>query len=168
MSKQKVTFWIEEGEVEILKEKFNTDNQSEAIRLAILQSLATGDLEKVKTLFPYIGKKPPRIGREVVEAFKQSGCDIFVDLFCGSIAMLCYLPLGVKVVVNDINGNLTNLYMIIRDRTSEFVSEVMKLPYSEVMFQKFKEDLKVDSFKSDLDRAVAYYYVSFGAYRVCR
>lgn len=165
MSKQKVTLRIEEGEVELLKEKFKTDNQSEAIRLVILQSLVTEDLEKVKTLFPYVGKKPPRIGREVVNAFEQSGCEIFVDLFCGSIAMLCYLPWDVKVVVNDINGNLTNLYMVIRDRTSDFVSEVMKLPYSEVLFQKFQQDLKVDNFKSDLDRAVAYYYVSFGAYR---
>ena len=109
MSKQKVTLRIEEGEVELLKEKFKTDNQSEAIRLAILQSLVTEDLEKVKTLFTYVGKKPPRIGREVVNAFEQSGCEIFVDLFCGSIAMLCYLPWDVKVVVNDINGNLTNL-----------------------------------------------------------
>lgn len=165
MSKQKVTLRIEEGEVELLKEKFKTDNQSEAIRLAILQSLVTEDLEKVKTLFPYVGKKPPRIGREVVNAFEQSGCEIFVDLFCGSIAMLCYLPWDVKVVVNDINENLTNLYMVIRDRPSDFVSEVMKLPYSEVLFQKFKQDLKVDNFKSNLDRAVAYYYVSFGAYR---
>ena len=33
LSKQKVTFWIEEGEVELLKGKFNTDNQLEAIRL---------------------------------------------------------------------------------------------------------------------------------------
>ena len=165
MSKQKVTLRIEEGEVELLKEKYSTDNQSEAIRLAIMGSLATEDSKKVKTLFPYIGKKPPRIGREVVNAFEQSGCEIFVDLFCGSIAMLCYLPWDVKVVVNDINGNLTNLYMMIRDRPSDFVSEVMKLPYSEVLFQKFKQDLKVDNFKSNLDRAVAYYYVSFGAYR---
>ena len=67
--------------------------------------------------------------------------------------------------MNDINGNLTNLYIMIRDRPSGFVSEVMKLPYSEVVFQKFKQDLKVGNFKSDLDRAVAYYYVSFGAYR---
>ena len=64
MSKQKVTLRIEEGEVELLKEKYNTDNQSEAIRLAIMESLAMEDLEKVKTLFPYIGKKPPRIGIE--------------------------------------------------------------------------------------------------------
>lgn len=138
MSKQKVTLRIEEGEVELLKEKYNTDNQSEAIILTIMESLDTEDSEKVKTLFPYIGKKPPRIGRELVNAFEQSECKIFVDLFCGSIAMLCYLPWDVKAVVNDINGNLTNLYMVIRDRPSDFVSEVMKFPYSEVVFQKFK------------------------------
>lgn len=66
-----------------------------------------------------------------------------------------YLPWDVKVVVNDINGNLTNLYMVIRDRPSDFVSEVMKLPYSEVVFHKFKEDLKADNFKSDLDKWVS-------------
>ena len=165
MSKQKVTLRIEEGGVELLKRKFRTDNQSEAIRLAIIQSLATEDLKKVKTLFPYIGKKPPRIGREVVNAFEQSGCKVFIDLFCGSLAMLCYLPWDVKVVVNDINGNLTNLYTVIRDRPSDFVSEVMKLPYSELVFQKCKEELQSGSTLSDLHRAVAYFYVSFGAYR---
>lgn len=165
MRKKQVTFRIEEGEVGLLKEKINTDNQSEAIRLAILQSLATEDSEKVKTLFPYIGKKPPRIGREVVNAFEQSGCEIFVDLFCGSIAMLCYLPWDVQVVVNDINGNLTNLYIVIRDSPSDFVSEVMKLPYSEVVFKQFKEDLKSADTMSELDRAVAFFYLSFSAYR---
>ena len=88
MSKQKVTFWIEEGEVELLKEKFNTDNQSEAIRRIILQSLVMEDLKKVKTLFPYIGKKPPRIGRKVVEAFKQSECDIFLSY--SAVVLQCF------------------------------------------------------------------------------
>ena len=46
------------------------------------------------------------------------------------------------MVINDINGNLTNLYMVIRDRPSDFVSVVIKVPYSEVVFQRFKEDLK--------------------------
>ena len=45
MSKQKVTFWIEEREIELLKEKIDTDNQAEAVRLAIMQSLATQDLK---------------------------------------------------------------------------------------------------------------------------
>lgn len=56
-----------------------------------------------------------------------------------------------KVVVNDINGNLTNLYMVIRDRPSDFVRVVMKLPYSEVVFEKCKEDLKSGNTMSDLN-----------------
>ena len=45
MSKQKVTFWIEEREIELLKEKIDTDNQAEAVRLPIMQSLVTQDLK---------------------------------------------------------------------------------------------------------------------------
>ena len=108
------------------------------------------DLEKVKTLFPYIGKKPPRIGRKVVEAFKQSGCDIFFELFCGSLAMFW----DVKVVVNDIDGNFTNLYMVIRDRPSDFVNVVMKLPYFKVVF---KQELMSADSMSDLRRWMIHY-----------
>ena len=79
--------------------------------------------------------------------------------------MLCYLPWDVKVVVNDINRNLTNLYEVIREKPSDYVSEVMKLPYSGVVFQRFTEDLKSADNRFELDRAVAYFYVSFGAYR---
>ena len=134
---------MEEGELALLKEKYNTDNQSEAIRLAISECLLNEDKEKIKTLFHYVGKKPPRIGKEVAEAFKQSGCSLFVDLFCGSIAMLCYLPWNTAVVVNDINGNLTNLYMVIRDSPSVFISELIKLPYSELLFQKLNFRIRV-------------------------
>lgn len=165
LAKEKVTLRIEKGELEFLKEKYDTDNLSEAIRMAIIECLLNGDNKKLKTLFSYIGKKPPRIGKEVVEAFVQSGCSIFVDLFCGSIAMLCYLPWDAVVVVNDINGNLTNLYMVIRDNPSAFVSELMKLPYSEVLFQQFNERLSSGESMTSLERGVAYYYVSFGAYR---
>ena len=41
----------------------------------------------------------------------------------------------------------------------------MKLPYSEVLFQQFNEKLNSDEPMTALERAVAYYYVSFGAYR---
>lgn len=70
-----------------------------------------------------------------------------------------------KVVVNDIDGNLTNLYCIIQKRPSDLVSELMNLPYSEVIFKKFIKDLNSGQSMTDLDRAVAYYYVRFGAFR---
>ena len=53
--------------------------------------------------------------------------------------MLRYLLGDVKVVVNDIDGNFTNLYMIIRDRSSDFVSTVIKLLYSEVVFKQLTD-----------------------------
>lgn len=165
LASEKVTVRMEEGMLVLLMNKYGTDNQSEAIRLAVMESLSKEDCEKLKTLFSYVGKKPPRIGKEVAEAFIQSGCSIFVDLFCGSLALLCYLPWDVKVVVNDINGNLTNLYMIIRDSPSTFVSALMKLPYSELLFQQFKDDLDSGKTMTKMERAVAYYYVCFCAYR---
>lgn len=166
MIMKKVSLRLEDEILEVLMILCGTDNVSEAVRIAILFYLQNDEsLEKVKTLFPYIGKKPPRIGREVVDAFAQSGCNIFVDLFCGSLAMLCYLPWNTKVVVNDINGNLTNLYQVIRDKPSVFIHEVMKLPYSEVVFKQFCKDLNGGTTLTNMERAVAYYYLSFGAYR---
>lgn len=163
---KKVSFWIEDEILEVLMMLCGTGNVSEGMRIALLSYLQNNTaIEKVKTLFPYVGKKPPRIGREVAEAFVQSGCNVFVDLFCGSLAMLCYLPWNTKVVVNDINDNLTNLYKIIKDRPSEFIREVMKLPYSEIVFNQFKVDLKFGNSMTAMERAIAYYYVSFGAYR---
>ena len=35
LDKKKVAIRLEEGELDLLKQKYNTDNQSEAIRLAI-------------------------------------------------------------------------------------------------------------------------------------
>ena len=165
LASEKISLRMEKELLLMLMEKYGADNQSEAIRLAVVDCLSANDSPRLKTLFPYVGKKPPRIGKEVAEAFRQSGCSIFVDLFGGSLAMLCYLPWDVKVVVNDINGNLTNMYTVIRDQPSVFVSELMKLPYSEVLFQQFHEELNSKKSMTKLERAVAYYYVCFGACR---
>ena len=48
MSSKKVSLRIEEGELELLKEKYDTENLSEAVRLAIIESLSVDDTEKVK------------------------------------------------------------------------------------------------------------------------
>ncbi len=57
----KISIREDDEVLEKLKEIYGTDNLSHAIRLAIVRD----NKEKVKTLFPYIGKKPPRIGKNV-------------------------------------------------------------------------------------------------------
>lgn len=62
---------------------YETNNISEEVTKAILEVVTeVKSKKKLKTLFPYVGKRPPRIAREVVEALRQSGCKMFVDLFC--------------------------------------------------------------------------------------
>ena len=58
MSKKKVTFWIEEGEVELLKLLFNTDNQSETLTYGqfIYKYLLYANLIRIKK---NIIEKPP-------------------------------------------------------------------------------------------------------------
>ena len=47
---------------------------------------------------------------ETIHLNSSSPMQFFINLLCGSLAMLCYLPGDVKVVVNDINGNLTKFF----------------------------------------------------------
>lgn len=64
---KKVSLRIEDEILKVLMILCGKDSLSEAVRIAILFYLQNNDgLEKVKTLFPYIGKKPPRIGCDVV------------------------------------------------------------------------------------------------------
>lgn len=47
---------------------YETDNISEAVTKAIVEIVTEGkSKKKCKTLFPYVGKKPPRIAREVLD-----------------------------------------------------------------------------------------------------
>jgi DNA adenine methylase len=55
--------------------------------------------------------------------------------------------------------------MIIKTKLDEFIAELEALPYSEVLFHKYKEMLRSDDKVSDLERAVAYYYVQFASFR---
>lgn len=133
-----------------LMQIYETDSISEAVTKAIVEVVTEGNSKKkLKTLFPYVGKKPPRIAREVVEAFHQSEYKIFVDLLFESFTILCYLTDNTKAVVNDINGDLTNLYVIIKMKLVKLIAELEALPYSDVIFQKYKEVLRSDDNVSD-------------------
>lgn len=51
---------IKKGELDLLKQKYNTGDQSEAIHLAIMECLSDENKERLKKLFPYIGKSHRR------------------------------------------------------------------------------------------------------------
>jgi DNA adenine methylase len=64
--------------------------------------------------------------------------------------------------INDINGDLTNLYEVVRDNPQALVNQVMLTPLSEVQFDKFKYAFNDRSVWNKLDpvkRALIYFYL---------
>ncbi len=72
-------------------------------------------------IVPWIGGKR-RLAKHILPLFPEHTC--YVEPFCGAAA-LYFLKAPAKVeVINDVNGELVNLYRVVRHHLEEFVSSV--------------------------------------------
>lgn len=61
----------------------------------------------------------------------------YIELFAGGSWVLFAKPKSQIEVINDIDDNLINLYMTVRDNPENFIEEFNKLPISETLFKEF-------------------------------
>jgi len=87
---------------------------------------------------------------------------IYVEVFGGAANMLLNKPPSPVEVYNDIDSDLVNLFLVIRDRREEFVERFKLVLYSRGLYKKwFDEPTPEDA----VERAVHFYYImrcSFG------
>lgn len=71
-------------------------------------------------IIPWIGGKR-RLSKQLISLFPDHGC--YVEPFCGAAALF-FLKEPVKAeVLNDINGDLVNLYRVVQHHLEEFVRQ---------------------------------------------
>lgn len=71
-------------------------------------------------IVPWIGGKR-RLAKHILPLFPEHTC--YVEPFCGAAA-LYFLKEPAKVeVINDVNGELVNLYRVVRHHLEEFVRQ---------------------------------------------
>lgn len=164
--KKQISVRVEEETLNKLKKELGTNDTSKVVNYALTTLEAHPELctHEIKTIIPYMGKKCGEIANTVKELFDASDCDVFIDLFCGSLGMLAVLDNDTKVIINDKNGDLINLYQVIKKDINKFVSEITDLPCSLKLFKSYEEILKNRTWSDDLERAVAFYYVQFYSY----
>lgn len=80
----------------------------------------------------YFGGKT-RLAPKIVEYFPAH--DIYVDAYGGAAGMLLCKPRAFKDVYNDLDGEMVNLFAVIRDRTPELAHSVYLTPVSAMDFQ---------------------------------
>jgi DNA adenine methylase len=89
---------------------------------------------------------------------KDTHC--YVEVFGGSGAVLLNKPPSPVEVFNDIDNELVNLFMTVRDHPTQFIRAVQSLPYSRIL----RDDWRTQFYRgrwprNRVERAVRYYYL---------
>lgn len=105
-------------------------------------------------IIPWIGGKR-RLADKIMPMFPEHLC--YVEPFAGAAALL-FLKEPAKVeVLNDINGDLVNLYRVIQRHLEEFVRQFKWALSSREIF-KWQQTTPVETL-TDIQRAARFYYL---------
>ncbi len=107
-----------------------------------------------KPIIPWIGGKR-RLADKIIPMFPEHSC--YVEPFAGAAA-LYFMKEPAKVeILNDINGELINLYRVVKHHLEEFVKE---FKYALVSRQIYELELtKKPETLTDIQRAARFFYL---------
>lgn len=111
---------------------------------------------------PWIGGKR-RLAERLIRLFPPHGC--YVEVFCGAAAVFFMRPQPADVeVINDVNGDLVNLYRVVKHHLEEFVRQFKWALSSREIFRWMQ--ITPGETLTDIQRAARFYYLqslAFGA-----
>ena len=84
----------------------------------------------------------------------------YVEVFGGGASLLLNKRPSPVEVYNDVDGELVNLFMVVRDHPGEFVRSVASLPYSRELYERWQRAIKRGQLKGNkIERAARFYYL---------
>ncbi|ABE50945.1 DNA adenine methylase [Methylobacillus flagellatus] len=105
-------------------------------------------------IIPWIGGKR-RLAKHILPLFPEHSC--YVEPFCGAAA-LYFLKAPAKVeVLNDINGELVNLYRVVRHHLEEFIRQFKWALTSRQIFKWMQ--ITPEETLTDIQRAARFFYL---------
>jgi DNA adenine methylase len=89
----------------------------------------------------------------------------YVEAFAGSAALLLNKPPSKIEVLNDADGELVNLFEVIRDDVDVFLERADFLLYSRELYKRWQADVQNGTVPDDrVERAVRFWYVCRSAF----
>ncbi|MDY6981001.1 MAG: DNA adenine methylase [Pseudomonadota bacterium] len=105
-------------------------------------------------VIPWIGGKS-RLADKILPLFPEHSC--YVEPFCGAAALFFLKEPSKIEVLNDINGDLVNLYRVLKHHLEEFVRQFKWAVTSRQVFEW--EKAKQPETLTDIQRAARFYYL---------
>lgn len=110
-------------------------------------------------IIPWIGGKR-RLAKHILPLFPEHSC--YVEPFCGAAA-LYFLKQPAKVeVINDINGELINLYRVVKHHMDEFARQFRWALTSRQMYKWLQAT--PEETLTDIQKAARFYYLQKNAF----
>lgn len=81
----------------------------------------------IKPPFGYFGAKQ-RLATRIIEMLPPHHA--WVEVFCGSAVVTLNKPRAAIEVINDLDGNVVNLFEVLRDRPNDLCAQVAATPYA--------------------------------------
>ena len=111
-------------------------------------------------IIPWIGGKR-RLADRIFPLFPRHSC--YVEPFAGGAALFFLRPVPAEVeVLNDVNGDLVNLYRVVQHHLEEFVRQFKWALSSRQVF-KWLQETRVETL-TDIQRAARFYYLQQSAF----
>ncbi|MDG3871835.1 DNA adenine methylase [Pseudomonas aeruginosa] len=111
-------------------------------------------------IIPWIGGKR-RLADRIFPLFPRHSC--YVEPFAGGAALFFLRPVSADVeVLNDINGDLVNLYRVVQHHLEEFVRQFKWALSSRQVF-KWLQETRPETL-TDIQRAARFYYLQQSAF----
>ena len=111
-------------------------------------------------IIPWPGGKR-RLADRLIPLFTPHEC--YVEVFCGGAALYFLRPVPAPVeIINDINGELVNLYRVIQHHLEEFVRQFKWALSSRQVF-KWLQDTPPETM-TDIQRAARFFYLQQHAF----
>lgn len=114
-----------------------------------------------RPIVPWMGGKR-RLAKHILPHFPEHSC--YVEPFAGGAALFFMKPAVKTEVLNDISGELVNLYRVVKHHLEEFVRQFRWALISRTMFDWLK--MTPTEPLTDIQRAARFYYLqrtAFGA-----
>jgi DNA adenine methylase len=115
---------------------------------------------QVNPIIPWLGGKR-RLADKLIPLFPPHEC--YVEVFCGGAALYFLRPIPAHTeVINDINGDLVNLYRVVQHHMEEFVRQ-FKWAISSRQIFKWQQAVNSETL-TDIQRAARFYYLQQHAF----
>jgi DNA adenine methylase len=102
-----------------------------------------------------------RLADKLIPLFPPHEC--YVEVFCGGAALYFLRPVPARTeVINDINGELVNLYRVVQHHMDEFVRQFEWVLSSRELF-KWQQNARPEIL-TDIQRAARFYYLQQHAF----